>query len=57
MSNIPTSDRRQEDEIVAEQFEGLDNDLMDVGKVTDGPAEVNGTDEGSGKPRDETNRP
>lgn len=57
MSNIPTSDRRQEDEIVAEQFEGLDNDLMDVGKVTDGPAEVNGTDEGSGKPRDEINRP
>lgn len=57
MSNIPTSDRRQEDEIVAEQFEGLDNDLMDVGKVTDGPAEVSRTDEGSGKPRDENASP
>ncbi|WP_019996827.1 hypothetical protein [Aureimonas ureilytica] len=57
MSNIPTSDRRQEDEIVAEQFEGLDNDLMDVGKVTDGPAEVSQTDEGGGKPRDENTTP
>lgn len=52
MSNITTNDRRHEDEIVAEQFEGLDNDLMDVGKVTDGPAEANQRDEGSGPPRD-----
>lgn len=44
MSNTKTPDDKREQEMIAEQFEGLDNDLVNVGKFTDPEADPGSPD-------------
>ena len=44
MSNTKTPTDKSEEAIVAEQFQGLDNDLVNVGKFTDPDADAGSPD-------------
>lgn len=44
MSNTKNPDDKKDEQIIAEQFEGLDNDLVNVGKFTDPDADPGSPD-------------